>query len=1058
MLGRELLDRAIAQLPAAPCTTPRATMMTTGVPIAEASAGHDPGRVEPDVEVDEPEPADETALRKTVLDASLDDALAARPAMPALDMRLQPDTVHARSFGRPAEEHRIGRYLVHGTLGQGGMGKVLRAHDETLGRDVALKVLHDGRGGSHEQRLLREAQALARLAHPNVVCVYDVDDIDGRLCMAMELVQGTPLHEWQREPRPWPDVLDVYHQAGRGLAAAHAEGLVHRDFKPANCILDGQGTVKVLDFGLARGVGTEPEVAVAEVERTHTGTSHNDDDSVRASRSQRMLEQVLTRTGAMLGTLAYMAPEQLMGKPADPSSDQFAFCVALYEALYGTRPFSGTTAMALLYAIQSEPPAFGRGRPGLPLVPKWLHDVLRRGLSVASHQRYPDMTALLAALERGLARRRRLRGAALGGVLLAGFGGALALGGVLQGERPCEGLREQPMPAWTEGDRQSVGDAIAATGLPEATRVRERVEDQLDAYAHAWAEARADACEATWVHHEAGEQALARRMACLDERVVHVRAVVEQLGQADTRAAAFATATVDALPALAPCADVEALLRGPAPVPAALAGEAAEIRGLIARSWVSGASGDEVRGVEAADQAVTAAEALAQAPVLRLEALYNRGHLLRMARYWSQARRDLEAALALAEQLDDDTRAIDVLSELVLLADDADDVAVAAAWFAAIAGKLARLEHEPRRAAQRWWLEGVVAIGARRLDQAVAAAEHAVTLYAKLDPPAEAEQLEALILLGDARRRHGDMVGAEEAFARAVALAQQEGHLPVVARVLYKQGHLHYVQGRLAAALPLIERAVALRDLFYGPRAAASIRSRLLLSIILQVQGALPQAIAQAALARESLDDRVPAQLRGEVHKQLARLHRAHERWSDAIASYREARSAWQAVPVPDRVELAKLDNDIADCLVLAGEPHTARALYDGVLAVLAVETPPDDPLRAYPLLGRGQLLLAQGEREAGIASLRAALALAPKREEDPTLYAELRWVLGRALRPATGEAPQALGEAVALVRDAREVLAEAGQTKRVAEIDAWLASTIPHATNTDHEPRATKQ
>jgi tetratricopeptide (TPR) repeat protein len=261
----------------------------------------------------------------------------------------------------------------------------------------------------------------------------------------------------------------------------------------------------------------------------------------------------------------------------------------------------------------------------------------------------------------------------------------------------------------------------------------------------------------------------------------------------------------------------------------------------------------------------------------------------------------------------------------------------------------------------------------------------------------------------------------------------------LAAGALYKQAHLHYLQGRHEAALPLVERSLALRDAFYGPRAAASIRMRLLLSVILQLQGALPQAIEQAGLARQSFDDRVPAQLRGEVLTQLGRLHRAQGRCSDAIESFREARRAWEAVRVPNRVELAMLDGNIADCLVIAGEHGAAGALYDGVLQLLALETPADDPRRAYPLLGRGRLLLLRGERAAGIADLRAALELRAALAQDPALSAELCWVLGRALR-AEGAGSEAIAEAVALARSARDGFAKARKVEQVAEIDAWLA------------------
>ncbi len=977
-------------------------------------------------------PASDRALHNTMVDHSFN----GQPLR--LDMRVQRDNVGARLFGHPVEEYRIGRYLVRGTLGQGGMGKVLRAHDETLGRDVAIKLLHDAQDADHQRRLLREAQALARLSHPNVVRVYDVDEIDGRLCMAMELVVGTPLSLWQRTPRAWLEVLEVYGQAGRGLAAAHAEGLMHRDFKPANCIVGERGIVKVLDFGLARGVGTEPGPMPHEAESS-SSSSATSEDSDRASVSQGSADQILTRTGTMLGTLAYMAPEQLLGQVADPRSDQFAFCVALYEALYGARPFSGDSAMGLLYAIQSSPPVARRPPAGVPPVPKWVFDVVRRGLAVASHDRYADMDALLAALERGLTNRRRVRGAGVGAVLVLALGGVLRVSGVMQGEEPCAGLREQPMPAWSDIDRTAVARALADSGLPDVERVREQVATQLDAYAFAWTDGRADACEATWVRREAGEQTLALRMACLDEGVVHVRAAVEQLLLADPRTAAFATTIVGELPSIAACADVDMLLRGPAPVPEALATEAAEVRSLVARSWAAGVGGDEARGMEAANSAVVAAQVHNDVPALRLDALLNRGKLLRTVRRWADARRDLEAALELAEHTEATNRAIAALGELVFVADEERDPSLAQAWLATLRGKLARLDDEPQYRALSWRLEAIVALRSDRLDDAADAAEKAVALYEELEPRTDIELIEVLFLLGEAQLRRGQTAVALAAAERARALAQDRGHLPLLAFALHRRGLLAYTGGDLDDARAQLEAALAVYDSFDRKRTAASVRTQLLLAHVLRFQGDLERAFSEASSTHASLDERVPAAIRGEAANLLGALHQGKGDLDQAIALYREARIAWASASVPDRVELGMLDSNTADCFLAKGSSAAALALYDDALAMLAVETPNDDPRRAYPLFGRGRALLGLGDHVGGIVSLRAALALPTALAQDPSLSTELRWTLGRALRPDASTSGPHAREAGALVREARANFAGAGFDARAAELDAWL-------------------
>ncbi|MFP2913145.1 protein kinase domain-containing protein, partial [Pyxidicoccus sp. 3LFB2] len=231
----------------------------------------------------------------------------------------------------------LARYVVLERIGRGAMGDVYAAYDPELDRQVALKLLRpEGRHLEElRSRLLREAQALARLAHPNVVTVHDVGVAGDCLFLALELVEGTTLAEWLKAPRAQGEVLRVFRDAGLGLAAAHAAGLVHRDFKPSNVLVGQDGRVRVTDFGLARpsNRGLRPRAASA---------------SPRAPNGPAPL----TRTGVLVGTPAYMAPEQQQGQGVDALSDQFSFCVALYEALHGVRPFEGLNLEELARAAR----------------------------------------------------------------------------------------------------------------------------------------------------------------------------------------------------------------------------------------------------------------------------------------------------------------------------------------------------------------------------------------------------------------------------------------------------------------------------------------------------------------------------------------------------------------------------------------------------------------------------------------------------------------------------------------------------------------------------------
>ena len=355
--------------------------------------------------------------------------------------------------GSNADPTQIGRYLVEGQLGAGGVGVVFAAHDPRLGRKVAVKLLRSDRLGADParagQRLREEAQAMARLAHPNVVTVYDVGEHEGGVYIAMELVEGQSLRDWLKVmARPWREVLNAYFQAGRGLAAAHEAGLVHRDFKPANILVGVDGRVRVVDFGLASsgpmdlastdldeleghastsGVYhrssqlTDIETTIDEsglppeggplttgvitprqgradisgtftaVDMTVEGTLH---PTALGADPHTTIPTGLTHSGLVAGTPAYMAPELFLGRTADARSDQFAFAVSLFEGLYGERPFAGSNTAEIADAVMN-----GRIRtpPSSHGVPRWVHRIVEQGLQTRRQDRHPSIRSMLAS-------------------------------------------------------------------------------------------------------------------------------------------------------------------------------------------------------------------------------------------------------------------------------------------------------------------------------------------------------------------------------------------------------------------------------------------------------------------------------------------------------------------------------------------------------------------------------------------------------------------------------------------------------------------------------------
>jgi tetratricopeptide (TPR) repeat protein len=458
----------------------------------------------------------------------------------------------------------VGRYVILALVGRGGMGEVYAAYDPQLDRRVAVKLLgnqhSESQEGEAQARLLREAQAIGRLSHPNVVAAYDVGTWDDRVFIAMEFVEGETLAGWSRRTsRHWSEVRDVFAGAARGLAAAHEAGLIHRDFKPQNVMVDGQGRARVMDFGLAR--------RLPEDERIGRGGQPPVDSALSDLPATLPQTLGLTRAGTLVGTPSYMAPEQFQGRPASTRSDQFSFCVALYEALYDERPFSGHDVASLREAVLA-------GRVRVPsvrrTVPAWLRRIVLRGLSPADEDRFPSMTALVEALERRRPRLRR-RILAAGLVMSALFAGGMAVDRVgSRGERLCRSGDKRLAGVWeiappsTSGSRsgsrrEAVHQAFIATGVADEPAIWEHVSAALDRYAHRWSAAYTDTCEATHVRGEQSAQVLDLRMTCLSEKLEQLKALTTIFTSADAPMMGSAVNATDALAPLEPCANVPVL-------------------------------------------------------------------------------------------------------------------------------------------------------------------------------------------------------------------------------------------------------------------------------------------------------------------------------------------------------------------------------------------------------------------------------------------------------------------------------------------------------------------
>jgi serine/threonine protein kinase/tetratricopeptide (TPR) repeat protein len=476
----------------------------------------------------------------------------------------------------------IARFVVLGLLGRGGMGEVYAAYDPELDRNVAIKLVRVGRGTDSADgrvRLMREAQAIARVSHPNVVVVFDAGTFQDRVFIAMELVQGHTLRYWMHaRARTWPEVLEVFTAAGRGLAAAHERELVHRDFKPDNVMIGADGQVRVMDFGLVQLAtgrekrstpATDTGVAVA----THTGGGPTgqaiaceiaerpavlaaaiEEEDIMSTRAVGAAAPTLTiasvlpvaamsveitQAGASLGTPAYMSPEQFRGEPTDARTDQFSFCIALYETLYGDRPFVGRSYQELVDKVVN-----GRMRdiPDESPVPAWIRDILLRGLRVDPGERWPSMNALLAELEKQPAVASRRRFATAAAARLAG------IWDVPRGNHAVE-----------TSAKAEIRQAFLSTGKVYAAKACESASQILDRYARRWSDLYVEACEATHVRGEQSAEVLDLRMVCLQEGLEDLKALCRVFRQATPEVVENAVNAANALGGLDRCENVELL-------------------------------------------------------------------------------------------------------------------------------------------------------------------------------------------------------------------------------------------------------------------------------------------------------------------------------------------------------------------------------------------------------------------------------------------------------------------------------------------------------------------
>ncbi len=914
------------------------------------------------------------------------------------------------------------------------------AYDDQLDREVALKLLLRERADdpSARSRMLREAQVLARLNHPNVVQIHEAGIHEDQVYLVMELVDGVTLRKWLDDTpqgssvRPPAEVLPVMIAAGQGLAAAHAAGLTHRDFKPDNVLVGHDGRVRVLDFGLARPGAEQGEAAGSSLTSSVDDPTTNGSDSGAGrnsgSGSRRGIAQ-LTTPGRVVGTLAYMSPEQLAARPLDARSDQFSFCVTLYEALYGIRPFTGRTFAAHLMAVTQGTPREPKDRAPTP---RWLRALVLRGLAVETDDRHADMEALLRQLQRPRGRIRAV-GLAAGALLLGGAALAIAL---RSPDTPCALADAELSERWDDAARERVQSAFVAAEPSYGAESAERVIAALDGRVGAWRAEQRDACEDTRVRQTHPQSILARRTACIERSTADLRALLHALSVADAGMVENGLELVAALPQPVRCQELDSLGPDAPDDPDAVR----VVREALAATRLARVTGNEDEAISAADAALMRAEATGYGPV-HAEAMLEAAR----ARLSGPRQEDKNSGVELAWQALDLTERhehrellFEIWIELLTEDQRRGHSDRARLWARRAEVALDRSPSEPQRRAELFF---------RRGDAERKAGEFAKSqrwIRRGLDdlegqPGLELERAQLYEALGNIRRRTDRPDLSLEAYDRAEALWRE--HLgprhPYLARHDYNVGLLLTELGRVDAARGRLDRAHTRWTELYGPKTMLTGRIELALAQLDQTTGALDDALAHAQRGQEILaGTRGPndplqieaLQLLGLVQFRRGEFQDAYDVWQRALEHIEASRS-------PEDSEALLTRANLAETLLELGRHSRAREAYEALLPAVESRGEQEPVMLMLVLKGLGLTELAAERPPEATKRLRAALALLDLHGGHPLERADLLWALARAERGAA-DPPDAVRKRA---EGAAELYAKHGQPERADEIHTWV-------------------
>jgi tetratricopeptide (TPR) repeat protein/predicted Ser/Thr protein kinase len=873
----------------------------------------------------------------------------------------------------------VGRYVVLKRIGAGGMGAVYQARDPELDRLVAVKVLQGDRAAASRERLAREAQALARLAHENVVTVYDVGTFASNLFIAMEFVEGRSLGAWLREaPRTHSEIVDAFVAAGRGLAAAHAVAIIHRDFKPDNVLVGHDGRVLVTDFGLARGVGPLSPGS------SSVGTFDDGASDV----NDALLENRLTQAGTVMGTPAYMAPEQHKGLATDPRADQYSFCISLFEALCGERPFKSRRLRPLMRDKMRGPTW-----PAQSAVSPRLRRIIDRGLSPDPEARWPNMQALLDELAPTTTGKVRWPW------LVAGAGGLAAAAMAFIGDGPRSGSTcdagSRVGEVWSPDRATTLQQRFAS--VSESSRQWSRTQMLIERYVEAWTRTHDAVCEA-------GGEPNDHAMLCLSERLHALETLLSVFDEADADVVTQSVSATSQLEPPAECARFDPL-DGAAELPpeSARAQKVLKVRRRTVTADVLDTAGKFEAALAEAKAAHEAALVIGWEPLL-VETRTTLGGALERSGEYEAAAAELERACLDALALGQDEEAGEAATELVfVLGVHLGDDEGAQRWARQVEATLQRRGNPPQATARLRNAQGAAATHRGRYDEGIEHFEAALKLFEEGEGGPDPDVATALHNLAVAKVTFGRYREAEPLLRRALSVYEETvgTEHPDYGNALDLLGNVLFRLGRFEEATTTTRRALEIRRATLTANHPDIARSMTSLGSMYEAMGDDAQALAY---------------------------------YRRAVAGFERSLGNASELTAAARINMAA-------AMVRGGEYEQGRAEALAGMAVLESQLPATHPYF-------GHAFLALSAAELGLGNPREALVWATKATtlcEGDHLEPQICDLAGAARAEARHAAGDVRGT-IATVRDVLGHLEEqgGGQSADAELLRRWLARNDP--------------